>query len=43
MENAGSYEDIFSIELTKYDHICENVLQNVKTQEDLLLQIQVKR
>lgn len=41
MTSTGSYEDLFRREITKYDHICEDIAQNIDAQEQLLLQIQV--
>ena len=41
MTSTGSYEDLFRKEISKYDHICEEIAQNIEAQEQLLLQIQV--
>lgn len=41
MTSTGSYEDLFRKEISKYDHICEEIAQNIDAQEQLLLQIQV--
>lgn len=41
MTSTGSYEELFKKELSKYDHICEDIAQNIEAQEQLLLQIQV--
>jgi programmed cell death 6-interacting protein len=41
MTSTGSYEDLFRKELSKYDHISEEIAQNMEAQEQLLLQIQV--
>lgn len=41
MTSTGSYEDLFRKEISKYDHICEDIAQNIEAQEQLLLQIQV--
>lgn len=41
MTSTGSYEDLFKKEIAKYDHICEEIAQNIEAQEQLLLQIQV--
>lgn len=41
MTSTGSHEDLFKKEITKYDHICEEIAQNIDAQEQLLLQIQV--
>lgn len=41
MTSVGSYEDLFRKEISKYDHICEEIAQNIKAQEQLLMQIQV--
>ncbi|CAM8962254.1 unnamed protein product [Rhodiola kirilowii] len=40
MTSVGSSEDLFRKEVSKYDHICEDIAQNIKTQEQLLLHIQ---
>ncbi|XP_028758167.1 vacuolar-sorting protein BRO1 [Neltuma alba] len=40
MTSTGSHEDLFKKEITKYDHICEEIAQNIDAQEQLLLQIQ---
>ncbi|XP_043701088.1 vacuolar-sorting protein BRO1-like isoform X2 [Telopea speciosissima] len=42
MTSTGSYEDLFRKELAKYDHICEEISQNIEAQEQLLMQIQVQ-
>ncbi|XP_022733925.1 vacuolar-sorting protein BRO1 [Durio zibethinus] len=42
MTSTGSYEDLFRKEIAKYDHICEEIAQNIKAQEQLLMQIQVQ-
>ncbi|XP_010243760.1 PREDICTED: ALG-2 interacting protein X [Nelumbo nucifera] len=42
MTNTGSYEDLFRKEISKYDHICEDIAQNIEAQEQLLLQIQAQ-
>ncbi|KAI5401299.1 vacuolar-sorting protein BRO1 [Lathyrus oleraceus] len=42
MTSTGSYEDLFKKELAKYDHICEEIGQNIEAQEQLLLQIQAQ-
>jgi programmed cell death 6-interacting protein len=41
MTITGSYEDMFRKEISKYDHICEDISQNIEVQEQLLMQIQV--
>ena len=41
MTSTGSYEDLFRKEISKYDHISEEIAQNMEAQEQLLLQIQV--
>lgn len=41
MTLTGSYEDLYRKEISKYDHICEEITQNIEAQEQLLLQIQV--
>lgn len=40
MATAGSHEDLFRKEISKYDRICEEISQNIEAQEQLLLQIQ---
>ncbi|XP_042502178.1 vacuolar-sorting protein BRO1-like isoform X2 [Macadamia integrifolia] len=42
MTSTGSYEDLFRKELAKYDHISEEITQNIEAQEQLLMQIQVQ-
>ncbi|RDY01659.1 Vacuolar-sorting protein BRO1, partial [Mucuna pruriens] len=42
MTSTGSYEDLFKKEIAKYDHICEEIAQNIEAQEQLLLQIQAQ-
>ncbi|KAJ7954184.1 ALG-2 interacting protein X [Quillaja saponaria] len=42
MTSTGSYEDLFKKEVSKYDHICEEIAQNIEAQEQLLLQIQAQ-
>ncbi|KAK9063707.1 hypothetical protein SSX86_017579 [Deinandra increscens subsp. villosa] len=42
MTSTGSYEDLFRKEIAKYDHICEEISQNLQAQEQLLLQIQAQ-
>ncbi|XP_062145045.1 vacuolar-sorting protein BRO1 [Alnus glutinosa] len=42
MTSTGSYEDLFRKEISKYDHICEEIAQNMEAQEQLLLQIQAQ-
>ncbi|KAK1416088.1 hypothetical protein QVD17_31876 [Tagetes erecta] len=42
MTSTGSYEDLFRKEIAKYDHICEQISQNLQAQERLLLQIQAQ-
>lgn len=41
MTSTGSYEDLFRKEISKYDHICEEIAQNIEAQEQSLMQIQV--
>ncbi|KAL2904743.1 Vacuolar-sorting protein BRO1 [Bienertia sinuspersici] len=40
MTSTGSYEDLFKKEIAKYDHICEEISQNIQAQQQLLMQIQ---
>ncbi|CAM8939532.1 unnamed protein product [Rhodiola kirilowii] len=40
MTSVGSSEDLFRREISKYDHICEDIAQNIEAQEQLLLHIQ---
>lgn len=42
MTSTGSYEDLFRKEISKYDHICQEIAQNIEAQEQLLLQIQAQ-
>lgn len=42
MTSTGSHEDLFRKEIAKYDHICEEIAQNIEAQEQLLLQIQAQ-
>jgi len=42
MTITGSYEDMFRKEISKYDHICEDISQNIEVQEQLLMQIQAQ-
>uniref|UniRef100_A0A5B7AJN3 Putative ALG-2 interacting protein X-like n=2 Tax=Davidia involucrata TaxID=16924 RepID=A0A5B7AJN3_DAVIN len=42
MASTGSYEDLFRKEIVKYDHLCEEIVQNIEAQEQLLLQIQAQ-
>ncbi|KAL9241998.1 hypothetical protein vseg_016045 [Gypsophila vaccaria] len=42
MTCTGSYEDLFKKEISKYDHICEEIAQNLEAQEQLLIQIKAQ-
>ncbi|KAG6515675.1 vacuolar-sorting protein BRO1-like [Zingiber officinale] len=42
MANTGSQEDLFKKEISKYDQICEEIVQNIEEQDQLLLQIQAQ-
>ncbi|KAH0692165.1 hypothetical protein KY285_019262 [Solanum tuberosum] len=42
MTFTGSQEDLFRKEMAKYDHLCEEISQNLEAQEQLLLQIQAQ-
>ncbi|VVA91406.1 unnamed protein product [Arabis nemorensis] len=42
MTITGSYEDMFRKEISKYDHICQDISQNIEVQEQLLMQIQAQ-
>ncbi|KAF5751868.1 ALG-2 interacting protein X [Tripterygium wilfordii] len=42
MTSTGSYEDLFRKEIAKYDHICQEISQNIEAQEQLLIQIQAQ-
>ncbi|CAN8312240.1 unnamed protein product [Cochlearia groenlandica] len=42
MTITGSYEDMFRKEISKYDHICQDISQNIEVQEQLLIQIQAQ-
>lgn len=41
MATTGSHEDLFRREISKYDHICEEIAKNLESQEQLLMHIQV--
>ena len=41
MATAGSHEDLFRKEISKYDNICEEIAKNLGAQEQLLMHIQV--
>ena len=43
MTSTGSHEDLYRKEIAKYDHICQEIAQNVEGQEQLLMHIQVLR
>ncbi|XP_073279335.1 vacuolar-sorting protein BRO1-like [Primulina huaijiensis] len=40
MNSTGSHEDLFRKEISKYNHICEEIAQNLEAQEQLLRHIQ---
>ncbi|KAK8940431.1 hypothetical protein KSP39_PZI010337 [Platanthera zijinensis] len=42
MANTGSHDELFGKEISKYDHICKEIAINIKTRENLLLQIQAQ-
>ncbi|CAI9775122.1 unnamed protein product [Fraxinus pennsylvanica] len=42
MTSTGSHEDLFRKEISKYDHICQEITQNLEAQEQLLMQIQAQ-
>ncbi|XP_019164972.1 PREDICTED: ALG-2 interacting protein X-like [Ipomoea nil] len=42
MTSTGSHEDLFRKEIGKYDHICQDIAQNIEAQEQLLMQIQAQ-
>ncbi|OVA14237.1 BRO1 domain [Macleaya cordata] len=42
MTFTGSYEDLFRKEIAKYDHVCEEISQNIDAQEHLLMKIQAQ-
>ncbi|GJV77421.1 vacuolar-sorting protein BRO1-like protein [Tanacetum coccineum] len=42
MTSTGSYEDLFRKEISKYNHICEEISQNLQAQEQVLLHIQAQ-
>ncbi|XP_051145350.1 vacuolar-sorting protein BRO1 [Andrographis paniculata] len=42
MTFAGSHEDLFRKEISKYDSICHDIAQNLEAQEQLLMQIQAQ-
>ena len=41
MTSTGSQEDLFRKELSKYDSICQEIAENLDSQEHLLTEIQV--
>lgn len=41
MTSTGSQEDLFRKELSKYDSICQEIAENLDSQEHLLAEIQV--
>ncbi|KAK9750380.1 hypothetical protein RND81_02G192200 [Saponaria officinalis] len=42
MTCTGSYEYLFKKEISKYDHICEEIAQNLEAQEQLLIQVKAQ-
>ncbi|KAL5761123.1 hypothetical protein ACOSQ2_019961 [Xanthoceras sorbifolium] len=42
MTSTGSHEDLFRKEISKYNHICEEIARNIEAQEQLLFQIQAQ-
>ncbi|XP_047330038.1 vacuolar-sorting protein BRO1-like [Impatiens glandulifera] len=42
MSSNGSHEDLFRKEIAKYDPICNEIAQNIETQDQLLRQIQAQ-
>ncbi|XP_074274927.1 vacuolar-sorting protein BRO1-like isoform X2 [Silene latifolia] len=42
MTFTGSYDTIFKKEISKYDHICTEIAQNLEVQEWLLIEIQAQ-
>ncbi|RZC58114.1 hypothetical protein C5167_005416 [Papaver somniferum] len=42
MTSPGSYDDLFRKEVAKYDHVCEEIAQNIDAQEHLLVKIQAQ-
>ncbi|XP_073147958.1 vacuolar-sorting protein BRO1-like [Henckelia pumila] len=40
MNSTGSHEDLFRKEISKYDHVCQDIAQNLEAQEQLLRHIQ---
>ncbi|KAL3501817.1 hypothetical protein ACH5RR_036266 [Cinchona calisaya] len=42
MTSTGSHEDLYRKEIAKYDHICQEIAQNVEAQEQLLMHIQAQ-
>lgn len=42
MASTGSHEDLYRKEIAKYDHICQEIAQNIEAQEQLLMHIQVQ-
>ncbi|KAL9683238.1 hypothetical protein QQ045_015057 [Rhodiola kirilowii] len=42
MSSTGSYEDLFKIEISKYEKISEEIVHNVEAQEQTLMQIKAQ-
>ncbi|KAG6391648.1 hypothetical protein SASPL_149405 [Salvia splendens] len=42
MATAGSHEDLFRKEISKYDNICEEIAKNLGAQEQVLMHIQAQ-
>ncbi|XP_011075927.1 ALG-2 interacting protein X [Sesamum indicum] len=42
MTSTGSHEDLFRKEISKYDHVCEEIAKNLEAQEQLLMHIQAQ-
>ncbi|XP_042036599.1 vacuolar-sorting protein BRO1-like [Salvia splendens] len=42
MATAGSHEDLFRKEISKYDNICDEIAKNLGAQEQLLMHIQAQ-
>ncbi|KAL0396750.1 UNVERIFIED_CONTAM: Vacuolar-sorting protein BRO1 [Sesamum calycinum] len=42
MSSTGSHEDLFRKEISKYDHVCEEIAKNLEAQEQLLMHIQAQ-
>ncbi|KAL8457380.1 hypothetical protein ACS0TY_035296 [Phlomoides rotata] len=42
MASTGSHDDLFSKEISKYEHICQEIASNLEVQEQFLMHIQAQ-